>query len=205
MKLTTALEKAGVADAIRAGLVKLTDETKADEIWNTLHTWVLVVNSRATGRLGQCSYRIRQVEVSDVLLRPEHHAKRNNTLKHEVAHAVNPLIHGHNDSHGPNWRRIMIAFGERPERCNTDKDVSADMRKRRVAKAKMIWACQRCENEFPIIKRRKHPINRYKCGKCRGQLYVKRDANGHTHHNPAKVVKAVKAIPPSALELRPRA
>lgn len=187
-KIVNVIEKLDLETVILNGLSKLAGDERAMEVWETLTTWTFSVNYRATGRLGQCQYRHRNIEVSVVLTKPEHRSKLNNTILHEIAHAVNPMLFGRNDGHGPNWRRIMYAFEERAERRNSDKDVSADLQERRKAKAKQLWACQKCEQEYPILKRRKYPISSYKCGKCRNNLYVKRCADGRTSPNPKKQV-----------------
>lgn len=188
-KLISVITKLDLEAVILNGLGNLAGEEKALEAWKKLAEWTFSVNYRATGRLGQCQYGNKNIEVSVVLTKPEHRIKLRNTVIHEIAHAVNPMLYGRSDNHGPhgpNWRRLMIAFGERPERCSSDRDVGADLHQKRVARAKQIWACENCEQEYPILKRRARPINAYKCGRCRGDLYVKRCASGRHHSNPKK-------------------
>lgn len=195
MKLTVALEKAGVADRVKAGLEKLAPaggNKTADEIWYILNTkWMFVVNGRPTRRSGQCRYPYSKnpkgfVEIHQCLLKPEHKENRNKTILHEVAHAVNPLIYGYNDKHGRNWKRIMIAFGCEPKRTCT-LEVSKELQSLRQKKAKLVYACQSCEHEFPVQRKKKHPAHIYYHKRCGGRLYLKIDANKHINPNPSKV------------------
>jgi len=185
-KIIKLIEKSDVEATILNGLSALVGDEKAIDAWNKLTEWTCSVNCRATGRTGLCQYSQRNIEVSSVLLKEQHAAKLRNTTLHEVAHAVNPILFGRGDHHGPQWRRIMRAFGEPADRCNTDEDVSADLRKRKMAKAKQIWACEHCEVELPILKRRKAPAESYTHLKCGGKFYVKRDIVGTTYPNPRR-------------------
>ena len=196
-KLTDILDKYNLSGIVLAGLERLSDEEKALDIWETLEEkWRFKVNHKVTSRTGMCRppragfgrRRARpfgEVEVHGLLMEEGREATRNNTLLHEVAHAVNPMLFGTCDHHGPNWKRIMRAFGLVPERCNKDKEVSAQLRAKKTTKAKLMYACQTCEHEFPAMRKKKHPAESYRHRGCRGKLYLKRDRY-RNYVNPSK-------------------
>jgi len=189
-KLHDVLRQAGIENDIREGLKKLVPE-RHDRVWQELSEWRFTVNYRATGRTGLCSYKKKAVEITHVLMAPEHAETMRQTLKHETAHAVDKIIHGVSSRHGRPWQTIMRAFGARPDRCNTDSDVSKVMIEKRKAKAKLIYACQHCEFEFPAMRRKKRPADAYFHNPCRhtptrGTLYIKQDTSGRIHPNPSK-------------------
>jgi len=197
-KLTAILDKFELSGTVLAGLESLAGEEKALDIWEVLEEkWRFTVNHKVTSRVGQCRYpnpygrgrRYRpfgEVEIHGLLMAEGRETTRDDTLLHEVAHAVNAMIFDVNDRHGPNWKRIMRAFGLRPERCNTDVEVSALLRAKKCTKAKLLYACQNCEHEFPAMRRKKYPAENYRHRSCGGQLYLKRDATGRKYLNPSK-------------------
>ena len=197
-KLTDILDKYNLSGTVLAGLERLSDEEKALDIWETLEEkWRFKVNHKVTSRTGSCRppssglgrRRARpfgEIEVHGLKMEEGREESRNDTILHEVAHAVNPMLFGSCDHHGPNWKRIMRAFGIKPERCNTDKEVTADLHDMRINKAKLLYACQRCEHVFPAMRKKKYPAERYSHPKpCGGKLYLKWDGRGH-HPNPSK-------------------
>ena len=59
------------------------------------------------------------------------------------------------------------------------------MRKlRKPRKANLMYACQKCEYEFPAQRTKKYAPNMYSHKRCGGKLYLKRDKNGRTYPNP---------------------
>jgi len=168
------------------GMKNLVGESQANKAMNQLANWSFTVNHRATGRLGCCFFKKQLIEVSDVLLKMEHRNKLQSTVLHEIAHAVDMLLHGRSSGHGYNWQRIMLAFNQTPHRCNQDADVTADMLQKRAAKAKWIYACERCEHEFSAMRRKKHHPSSYFHKGCGGKLYLKMDKDGNVFYNPSK-------------------
>lgn len=195
--LTNILDEFGLSGTVLSGLDKLVGEDKALDAWGKLETeWKFVLNHRVTSRIGQCRYpnphgfrRRRlfgEIEIHGLLMAEGREETRNNTILHEVAHAVNKMLFGTNDNHGPNWKRIMRVFGLRPERCNTNSEVSALLHAKKVKKANLLYACQRCEHEFPAMRKKKHPAEIYTHKRCGGKLYLKSNRWGEKFANPSK-------------------
>ncbi len=201
-KLTDILDKYNLSTIVLVGLEKLSSEDKALDIWEILdEKWLFKVNHKVTSRVGQCRYprkggfhrgrRVRprlfgEIEIHGLKMEDGREESRNHTILHEVAHAVNSMLFGTNDKHGPNWKRIMKAFGLSAERCNQDKEVSDLLQDRRSTNAKLMYACQRCEFEFPAMRKKKYPAPRYSHKKpCGGALYLKWD-RFRNYTNPSK-------------------
>lgn len=147
---------------------------KIASVVKELDTWTFRVNGRANSRSGQCRYGRREIEVHEVLMSEHNSDNLDHTLLHEIAHAVNKMINGYNDSHGPNWQRIMVAFGCEPRRT-TCASVSSELRTRKTATMRVVetWECTRCGHEHPIARRRKYPAGMYKHSRCGGKFKVK--------------------------------
>lgn len=81
---------------------------------HNLNTWSFDINYRAKRRLGCCKYRYKTIELSSWVLElcPE---KAENTIRHEVAHALVGPGYGH----GQIWKRAAIKLGARPETCTS--------------------------------------------------------------------------------------
>ncbi len=147
-----------------------------------------MVSNNVTSRTGQLSYSKKTVELHEELLRPGREANRDHTLLHETAHLIIGLIypeslfrHSSTKSHGPEWKAVMRHMGCRTDRCGSH-DFMQDVYK---AKAKLMYACKRCEHEFPAMRRKKHAPDNYKHKGCGGGLYLKSE-RGRSYPNPAK-------------------
>lgn len=186
-RITDILTKYNLDGIVIAGLSNMVGENKTSEIWSKLNGWKFSINHRAAGRLGQCNYRQKKIEISDVLLRSEHAEKRNSTLLHEIAHAVDPMINGRHNGHGQAWRRIMVEFGQKPTRCNDDDTVSEALKEKKKAKCNLMYACTRCELEFPAMRKKKYAASNYRHRNC-GTLYLKQDVDGRKFQNPMTIV-----------------
>lgn len=68
--------------------------------------WKVEMNYRAKGRLGQCHYQRKALIFSALLIPHLSRAEFQNTVLHEVAHALTP---GH--KHDAVWRRKFISLG----------------------------------------------------------------------------------------------
>ncbi len=187
-KLTNVLDNYNLTGRILAGMDTLVGEDRALDAFEILETkWRFEINRRATGRTGLCiSYAggRGEINISFVLLQEGNEATRDNTILHEVAHAVDKILNGKTSGHGTNWKRIMKAFGCKTDRCMTDQKVNQDMHEVKLRRAKIMYKCRRCEHEFPAQRRKKHPVECYRHNGCGGQLYLQRDAMGRTHPNP---------------------
>lgn len=93
------------------------------------------------------------------------------TVAHEIAHAVAVLVHGRKAlGHGPHWRQIMAAFGQPAWRCH-DYDLSAvPVRRQR----RFVYRCA-CPAEQLLStvrhKRQQRGERRYYCRRCRSPLH----------------------------------
>ena len=74
---------------------------------------------RAKNRFGQCRYRTRTISLSGPLTDLNDEAEVNDTILHEIAHA----LVGRGKGHGPEWRAMAVEVGARPERCFSADDV----------------------------------------------------------------------------------
>lgn len=147
-----------------------------------------MVSNNVTTRTGQIDYRKKTIELHEELLRPGREANRDHTLLHEVAHLIIGLVypesmkrHSTIKSHGVEWKAVMRHMGCRPDTCGKH-DFMADVRK---AKAKLMYACKRCEHEFPAMRRKKHAPDLYKHKGCGGGLYLKSE-RGRSYPNPTQ-------------------
>ena len=78
--------------------------------------WRFVVNPRLSSLFGRCQFSTRRVEVAEWLLASGDWPEIEDTLRHEVAHALCHEL-GEDDGHGPNWKSWARLCGARPERC----------------------------------------------------------------------------------------
>lgn len=68
---------------------------------------------RAKARAGQCRFKQRVISMSRPLAERWAPAEVWETLLHEIAHA----LAGPKAGHGPEWKRVAVSIGARPERC----------------------------------------------------------------------------------------
>ena len=116
------------------------------------------------------------------------------TIGHEVAHLIARKIHEGRRirPHGPEWKRVMIAFGLRPDRCHTYETTAAKR------KAGYIYKCK-CQ-EFRIGPKRHKNMQTgtrtYHCRSCKGTLeFVRPDGIA---------TRTVEAPKPPKAPTRPR-
>lgn len=160
----------------------------ASELFAEFNKYRMVRNN-VSSRSGQIHPVKKQVELNVELLREGREEHRDQTLLHETAHLIIFLLypesmrrHSRIKAHGREWKTVMRQLGARPDRCSNHDF----LREKRAKKANLMYACQRCEHEFPAMRRKKHSPDRYKHKACGGGLYLKRDVGGRTHSNPSK-------------------
>ncbi len=84
------------------------------------------------------------------------------TLRHEIAHAVAYLRHGREAmNHGPLWRAVAREVGAHP---------SATCRAAPLAPAPWTMICLRCGRTVPLYRRPKHPSSAYRHKRCGGAM-----------------------------------
>lgn len=190
MKLDEYLEECGHTDRVFNTLKHFATRRQQDanELFAEFSKYHMVQNA-VTSRSGQISYSKKQVELHNELLRSGRELARDQTLLHETAHLIVHLTFTRQPfnrpkPHGPEWQAVMRHLGCKPNRCS-NHDFLHDAR---AKKAKLMYACQRCEFEFPAQRRKKQPAESYYHKRCQGKLYLKRDANGREHPNPSKAI-----------------
>lgn len=72
---------------------------------NGLHRWSTKL-SRGRRTIGLCDYNTRTIKLSKYHLEQDDRDYIEDTIAHEVAHALNP-----HDRHGPDWKATAIALG----------------------------------------------------------------------------------------------
>jgi predicted SprT family Zn-dependent metalloprotease len=112
-------------------------------------TWRLEFD-RAVRRFGRCCYRTQTISLSEPLVRRNGREEVEETIRHEIAHALVGPGHGH----GRVWKQMAVACGARAERCYSADRVAAPA-------APWIGTCPRCKHEYPRHRRR-----HMSCGRC---------------------------------------
>ncbi|WP_017446105.1 SprT-like domain-containing protein [Gayadomonas joobiniege] len=65
-------------------------------------------------QLGACNYHRRIIKISKTILQKNPLAVQEDTLKHEIAHALAFHLHG-DRGHGANWQQWAIQLGAKPQ------------------------------------------------------------------------------------------
>lgn len=127
---------------------------------NDLNTWSFIINDRPKTRLGLCSHRKKTIQLSGwVLDKCPQNAE--NTIRHEVAHALVGPGHGHNNV----WKQAAIKLGARPQACT-----NVPIKDR--APFKWMLHCPKCLNTCGGSYRKRSA--QYVCRKCRVRLEQRR-------------------------------
>jgi predicted SprT family Zn-dependent metalloprotease len=97
-------------------------ETLAHELFTThgLQDWCFGFN-RSKATLGLCRYEARCIELSVHLVERNGPEAVQDTLLHEIAHALVGPGHGHDDA----WKRKCLEIGAKPERLSYEVDMPA--------------------------------------------------------------------------------
>lgn len=105
----------------------------------------------ARRRLGSCDYVKRRITLSRHLIALNPVDKVQDTLLHEIAHALTP-----GDGHGSLWRGTCERLGARPERCAREGEVA-------LPAAPLALVCDVCGRRYPRYRRTR---GTYLCGSC---------------------------------------
>ena len=104
-------------------------------------------------RFGACFYRRRTITLSRKLTELNSSKQVEDTIRHEIAHALAGPRNGHNDE----WRATAVACGARPERCYNLEVVQPPRKYRGVcpgcstvidANRRSMISCKRCSSVF---------------------------------------------------------
>ncbi len=99
---------------------------------------------RAKLRFGKCDFRKKEISISKHLTALNDEDVVQNTLLHEIAHA----LAGHKAGHGAKWKTITIEIGGTPERCFSNTKV-------KLPNMKFTAKCGTCSKEFQASRKRK--------------------------------------------------
>ena len=114
----------------------------------------------ARRRFGLCSTARKLISLSAPLVSLNEESQVKSTILHEIAHALTP---GHH--HDEVWRATAIRLGDTGERCYSKDEVA-------TPEPNYIYACSKCNIQFPRIQRMKRYGTRYhrSCGPVEGKL-----------------------------------
>ncbi len=104
----------------------------------------------AKRRFGLCSYVRRTIQLSRELTELNVVSEVEDTILHEIAHALSPC----RAHHGPAWKKVCREIGARPSMYWDDEVVKAPP-------SKFIGTCPNCGREIKRMQRRV-----LACGKC---------------------------------------
>jgi predicted SprT family Zn-dependent metalloprotease len=118
---------------------------------------------RSKKRLGACFLGKRVISLSEPVTRLNDVSVIENTLRHEIAHA----LAGYGHDHDATWRRMCVVTGARPETCTDSRTVV-------MPSSPYSWVCPKCEADYPIYRRPKYN-SRYTCKTCRVEVNLVRN------------------------------
>lgn len=93
--------------------------------------WNVKLSNIMTKTYGCCDYSKREIRIAARVAALNPATETENTILHELAHALAPVGAGH----GPVWKRIAREVGAKPERCHQAKTVDTPKRYRGVCEA----------------------------------------------------------------------
>jgi predicted SprT family Zn-dependent metalloprotease len=99
--------------------------------------WTVSINRRLSQVYGRCNYHLKTIEISAKLALINPADRTENTIRHEIAHALAPY-----DGHGPVWKRMCAVVGIEPRRCFSAKDTNTIATKRQPVRINGI--CEPC-------------------------------------------------------------
>ena len=120
----------------------------------------------AKSRVGVCKHSRKVIGISKVFLPFLTEEGVQDTILHEIAHALVGFEHGHDSV----WKRKAIELGALPNTCIV-KSHYADyegFRKAMVSSSKYTVRCNHCGREKPMHRR---PQRSRSCGKCMPNVY----------------------------------
>ena len=110
---------------------------------------------RARKRLGACHLKRRKITLSTYLTRSLSDDEVEETLRHEIAHAIDAELRG-TTNHDARWKAIAKACGARPDRCHSGP-LPWD------PKAPYVAECPSCEKRCTLYRQ---PVRPPRCPDC---------------------------------------
>lgn len=120
--------------------------------------WGVVINGRMTSRFGLCKYHRKEIHLARWLIEEAPWSEVEDTIRHEVAHAVVGHEHGHDGV----WMDAARQLGARPQRCASGR-VWKDHAPAARRPAKWLVTCEACGLRFL---RRRRDRGRMMHGQC---------------------------------------
>jgi len=144
--------------------------SRGDDFMHALETWTLE-SMRTVRRLGDCHYFKRRIRISESNVDPR---ERDNTLRHELAHALKNFLALSGTAHGKEWKACARALGADPRASSVrpafHEQVQRDPRMRVVAR------CLSCDYEVIQTRASRRNWSSYSCArkvggrKCGGRF-----------------------------------
>ena len=106
----------------------------------------------AKRRFGCCNHTYRRISLSKYLVDLNSEARVQNTILHEIAHALVGHTHGHDNV----WKRKALEIGCDGNRCYTEKNTV-------IVKGSLEAVCPKCKH---VHRKFKTPKKESSCGKC---------------------------------------
>ncbi len=129
-----------------------------------LHGWRFQI-AGTKRRIGRCYYHRRVIEFSRYYIESSWH-EIEDTLLHEIAHAITFINHGSEHGHDEVWRHYAGLLGAAPKACS-DRHVS-------TAKFNYVITCTSCGRSWKRHRLKAGYQNgRFKSGCCHAEMEVR--------------------------------
>jgi len=128
------------------------------EEWGLLDNGWRFVFDNARSRFGQCSYRRRVISLSKHLVALNGVEEVNDTILHEIAHALTGAGHHHDHV----WKDMCVRVGAKPETC-----YDSDLVQRPAHRWEGHCTNPNCDMVYKRQRLRKHIRYGASCGKCK--------------------------------------
>jgi predicted SprT family Zn-dependent metalloprotease len=117
---------------------------------------------KAVTRFGYCQFKCKRISLSKKLTIKNDRGQVENTIRHEIAHALDVEDRGTSD-HSSKWKSWARYAGAEPERCYSEEEVE-------TVKPKYYHVCPNCNNAYARYKRQRK-IKLQSCGECSKSSY----------------------------------
>lgn len=133
--------------------------TKTQAKYPELLTWKLDLGY-GKSRLGVCTPKKKTIRISKYLIIHESQEQINDTLLHEIAHALEWERHK-THGHGRRWQLIAIEVGAKPNRCASTEVIA-------TLETKYTYECSKCHERTNVNRRLR--LERRHCSICKTPL-----------------------------------
>lgn len=123
--------------------------------------------------MGSCEYRRKYIRISKYHIKANEWQEIEDTMLHEIAHALTPDDAGH----GRAWKQMCVKIGARPNRVVSNETM---IKIKEIAKPKYMYACPNCNHKRPAYRKLKREMA---CSACCNKY------NGGKYHADYKLVK----------------